>query len=363
MVIRSLRRVGAIALASAAVVAIWAPSASAAPAATIALDPAQVELSLRPHENVGRIDLVSPSSTAPGTVTVMDHVWGGTSELVLPPEMSGSGLVVSLELSPASGAPPTRTYASNSSVPADQLTLTDLGGGRYEVDMPAYDAANGEWGRLVFAGLTTTAGAGFTYVDPLAYQLHFVGSGGIRQHHTPELIAVVPNLCAGSAGARCAVPSGKPFSLTVSPTSRLRTLSLGGLDTSTYAVQALDANGAPTGAPVTPANAALEVEVTSADHVKITLGTSLRAGAYRLTVVDGAEVHGGLFPSYRAAIVRMDLRVGNLGLRSNTGWTEPVEESSTGTSPLVGIGAGMVLTAGVGGALVLRPRRKTAASD
>ncbi|WP_324276668.1 hypothetical protein [Blastococcus brunescens] len=189
---------------------------------------------------------------------------------MLPPEISGSGLVVSLGLAPATGAAPTRTYSSASAVPADQLVVNDLGSGTYEIEMPAHDAANDAWGRLGFTGLASTAGAGFTYVEPLAYQLHFNGSGGIIQYHTPELIAVVPNLCASAPAARCAVPSGRPFSLTVPHTSRLRTLSLAGLDSSSYAVQALDADGAPTGTPVLFADAGLTIEIISADHAKVT---------------------------------------------------------------------------------------------
>ncbi|WP_324276669.1 hypothetical protein [Blastococcus brunescens] len=67
-----------------------------------------------------------------------------------------------------------------------------------------------------------------------------------------------------------------------------------------------------------------------------------------------------MWPSYRAAIIGMDLQVGNAGLRSDTGWDESREQSAAGVSPLVGIGGGMLLVAGLGTALVLRPRRRTA---
>lgn len=346
-------RAAAVSFAALAVLGLEAQAAQAAPGVVIPMDPAEVELSLRPHETIGRTTLENPPP-ADSTVTRMHHQWGATSRLVLPTEISAAAMVVSLELSPSDGAPPTRTYASDSAVPADQLTVNDLGGGVYEVVMPAFDPTNGAYGRLVFANLSSVAGAGFTYVDPLAYQLLFSGSGTIIQYHTPELIAVVDDLCAASAGGRCAVSAGRSFSLTVSPSSRLRTLSLGGMDSSSYSLQALDANGAPTGAPV--AGADFQVEGLSGDLARVSLGAGLRPGAYRLTVVDLGQVDGGLFPQYRAAVVRVDLQVGNSGLRSNTGWGEDEATAPAGTSPLVPIGAGMILVAGVGASLLLRRR-------
>lgn len=353
-----LARTAGVSLAALTALAVWAPAAQAAPGVTIPMDPAEVELSLRPHENIGRTTLDNPPPADPA-VTRMHHEWGATSRLVLPTEISAAAMVVSLELSLTDGAAPTRTYASDSAVPADQLTVNDLGGGVYEVVMPAFDVSNGTYGRLVFAGLASTAGAGFTYVDPLAYQLLFTGSGSIIQYHTPELIGVVDNLCAASAGGRCSVAAGSTFSLTVSPSSRLRTLSLGGMDSSSYSLQALDANGAPTGAPVAAPD--FLVDGVSGDLARVILGAGVRPGAYRLTVVDLGQVDGGLFPQYRAAIVRIDLQVGNAGLRSNTGWGENEQTAPAGTSPLVPIGAGMILVAGVGTALLLR--RRTAGLD
>jgi hypothetical protein len=349
----ALARTAAVWLTALAVLGIWAPAAQAAPTATIPLDPAQVELGLHPHENLGRTTLENPPPSG-GTVTRMHHQWSASSRLVLPTEISGSAMVVSLELSLAEGAPPTRTYSSASSVPADLLVVNDLGGGVYEVVMPAYDPSNGPYGRLVFADLTSAAGPEFPYVGPLAYQLVFVGSGGIIQYHTPELIAVVDNVCATSSAARCSVAAGRTFRLTISPSSRLRTLSLGGLDSSSFSLQALDANGAPTGVPVV--GAAFTVENPTGDLAKVTLGTGLRPGAYRLTVVDLGQVDGGLFPQYRAAVVGINLQVNNPGLRSNTGWGENEETAPARISPLVPIGAGMVLVAGIGAAVVLRRR-------
>jgi hypothetical protein len=47
----------------------------------------------------------------------------------------------------------------------------------------------------------------------------------------------------------------------------------------------------------------------------------------------------------------------NPGLASNTGWTEP----APGSSPaLVALGGAAVLAAGLGAAVVLRPRRRSA---
>ena len=49
----------------------------------------------------------------------------------------------------------------------------------------------------------------------------------------------------------------------------------------------------------------------------------------------------------------------NQGLASNTGWTEPAAGDSTA---LVALGGTAVLAAGLGAAVVLRPRRRPAAA-
>ncbi|HVD27409.1 MAG TPA: hypothetical protein VNC79_02775, partial [Mycobacteriales bacterium] len=47
----------------------------------------------------------------------------------------------------------------------------------------------------------------------------------------------------------------------------------------------------------------------------------------------------------------------NAGLRSNTGWGETDEPSGSSSVPLVALGSGMMLVAGITGAVVVRRRR------
>ncbi len=365
---RGLHRVSAVVIAVLAAVALVAPSAGAAAAVTIPLDPPEVELSLR-AQTVGHLPVASPPASGGETISPHHHQWGGTSRLLLPHLFDGSAMTVSLELAPSPTGVPTRTYSSTSAVPADQLAVTNLGPGpftgvtQWEVTMPAYDAANPTFGRLVFSGLTTTAGAGFTVVDPFRHHYEFVSSGGMLQYIAPQVVARAQVPCALSSASRCAataVAAGSDLGLTVPASSRL-TIGLGNLTGAALALQALDANGAPTAAAPIPLPGA---RVTAGGSgLNVTVPRDVRAGAYRLTVVHGADVViYGTDTMNRIVVTTIELNVTNAGLRSNTGWAEGGDSTAAG-SPLVALGAGMVLLAGAGAALVLRPRRRAVSAE
>ena len=360
---RGFARTAAVAVAALSLIGLWAPAATAAPAVTIPLDPPATEVSLRPRENVGMLPIQSPPPQGAPTVSVVDHWWGGQADISLPRVIDTSRMVVRLELSPTLGGSVTRTYASDAALPADQLVVTDAGRTRFVVDMPAFDPSNDAFGTLVLAGLDDTAGV--TFVDPVKYYFRFVGSGSQIHYLAPELVAVSQVPCA--VGTRCPATSVKarsPFTLTVPHTSKLRGLALGDLARMSLAFQAIDANGQPTGAaPIVMSSYSPGVAVTNSDIAQVTLPAGTPSGAYRLTIVDGSafSVLGGHVNRIGITTVELQVEPANGGLRSDTAWGE-TEEEPTGSAPLVGIGAGMIVVAGVGAAAVLRPRRRTAAA-
>jgi hypothetical protein len=119
----------------------------------------------------------------------------------------------------------------------------------------------------------------------------------------------------------------------------------------------------------------LPVTVT-AEGVEVTLPADTAAGEYELAVFEGDGLTGPssvvvltldvLAPVAAAPVVAPVVAppaapavvpVLNPGLASNTGWTEPAPGSSPG---LVALGGAAVLAAGLGVAVVLRPRRRSA---
>ncbi|RBY94684.1 hypothetical protein DQ244_05245 [Blastococcus sp. TBT05-19] len=368
---RGLVRAGALTASAFAAVTLWAPAAAAAPVSTLPLEPPTAEVHLRPQETIGKLPVAAPPSTAPDTVTPMHHQWGATSRLLLPTDVDASAMVVELELSPSMGAVPTRTYSTRPATPpADQLVVNDLGAGpftgvtQYEVVMPAYDAANPTNGRLVFAGLDTTAGAGVTMIDPLAYHLQFAGSGGIIQYHVPQVVVSAQERCPVGSATRCTPPvpvtAGSALTLTVPATSRLAALGFGTFGVTTFSLEGLDGSGAHNGE-----LAQFGATSVAADRsaVTLTIPAETPAGTYRLTVANGLDTTiYGTDTLSRVAFDRVELQVSaaaNRGLKSNTGWGESTEDG--GTSGLVPLGAGMVLLAGLTTVVVLRRRQDTTA--
>lgn len=103
---------------------------------------------------------------------------------------------------------------------------------------------------------------------------------------------------------------------------------------------------------------------------EVTLPADTEAGTYQLMVLEGIDAAG---PS-STVLLTLEVAAANVvaaaadepaaapvlnrGLVSATGWTDPAAPG--GTSPLVALGGGAVLVAGLGAAVVLRPRRRPA---
>ncbi|HEX2073380.1 MAG TPA: hypothetical protein VHF92_06315 [Geodermatophilus sp.] len=276
----------------------------------------------------------------------------GVVRLDLPPLVRVDELKVSLELAPSVGAPATRTYQSQSTVPADLLVVTDRGNGEYDVEIPADDGVNGPIALMTFWGLAAGADADVVPLEPVTYHFQATGSfptfmGSLR----PQLVveARMP-----STGPGATVPAGSTLAMTVPADSQLRALGLGDptLPFQWGSVRELDGEGNPTG----PIAWVPDVDATG-DGVTVTVPQTAAAGRYGFTLSLGVAAPDA--PDVAAAlsvtVVPFEVTPAlNPGLRSNTGW----DQTDAGVSPLVGIGAGMVLAAGVITVAALRPKRR-----
>ncbi|MGY1631277.1 hypothetical protein ACI784_06165 [Geodermatophilus sp. SYSU D01186] len=340
---------------------------------TVSLDPAEVELSLRPKENVGEHPGFVPY--ADPETRFVDMAYTGSARLHLPQQVDASAMVASLDLMPAPGAVPTRSYSTGAALPADQLVVTALGDGWYDVVMPADDGVNGPYARLSFAGITpaTGVGAGITFIDPLSYQYRFTGTvPGFLQYAVPQLVATAALGCPAGASTPCVtatVVAGSDLSLPVPSGSRLRALGLGDPQSPFVwtSLQTRDAHGG--------VSAEFEHRTQlGPEGLTVTLPAGLAAGRYHLEVLLGVPSRlpgaGTTNPS-ELSVTSFDIEVTaapvtaapvtpsqNQGLRSETGWVEPA--AGTDVSPVVVLGGGMVVAAGLATAAVLRPGRRAA---
>ena len=332
-------RVAAVGLTSMAVLCLWAPAAGAAPAVTITVDPDATQIQIHPtYGNAATADHLPGYGTGISVVPVM---YGGTLTVSLPAAVqAGPSFRVQLGLQPTSGGSTTRTYATDSGVPADVLVVNDLGSKRYEVELPADDGINGDFGFVVLTGLVPAPGASGITTDgragtPLAF-------GAAPTNVDLPLGVVVddsrcidPSLCTPIR-----VAPGGSLSLTLPSSSRLTPLGFTSLATNSVRLQPT------TGGAIVPLSGSV-----SADGRTLTATVpSTMAGTAHLTL-EIVDATGTQFAS-----VWYIVDVTNTGLMSNTGWGENEEAAPTGTSPLVPIGAGMVLVAGLGTAVVLRRR-------
>lgn len=352
---RGLVRAGVAGLAVLAASGVWVPAAGAAPATTITLDPPEVEVHLRPDESVGEVPATSPPQGAARADPFFSMAWGATVNFHLPLQFDGTAMEVSLDLMPTLGGTPTRTLSTTSASP-DDLVVTDNGGGDYSFATPTDDGTNGPFGRLRFSGLTLDASipSGVSLINPtVTYDLQFI-AGGPFVDLSPQVLGAATVPCAISSGVRCpavTVTAGTSIALNVTSGSLLRSLGMGDLAQSqtAAALEALDAAGHPTGAPVP-----LTVSAATGDAANLTVPADTAPGSYRLSVVegDGAEL----------SVTRIEVtvvaaaRAANTGLRSDTGVEGDGAAPAGGGATLVPLGAAMVLGASVGSVAVLRRR-------
>ena len=313
-----LARAGVVGLAVLASSALALPAATAAPAGTVTLAPADVELSLLPDQVTGTQPLAS--DVWGGGFTRVPVAHGGSVTFQLPAQLAPAppALVASLALSPGDGSTPTRTYTSDNAVPADRLALTDLGGGQYRVDLPADDGLNGPAAQLTLSPLHPTVGPGTSFVDPAAWPLEFTASAPAAVTLTSQLIASsflgcgpAPSNWRGCPTA-ATVTAGQTVAVTLPTTSTLVALGFPDLSRSAFALRAYDTRDED------PMRWQLEAVVSSdARTATVTVPAAFRPGRYLLSVGVGDST-GRLF-SVSYTNVDVTAPAVNPGLRSETG--------------------------------------------
>jgi len=360
-----LVRAGVVAVAVLASSALGLPSAVAAPAVVIPLTPPEVLVVPYAVENTG--PMTPDMADYPETITPVAVEWTGSLVVQLPPLLDGAGMEVSLELMATEEGAVTREYGTTLLAP-DTLTVTDIGSGAYSVALPADDTVNGPFGRLTFDGVSSTE-TGIEVLAPFDYFLEFTGAGGAVANVAPQILAIAQVPCPLSSMTECpAIPvdAGEQFGITVPPTSLLRALGLGTLDDMMLGLEKLDGDGMATGEEtIMLTDDPTLVTVSDPYNATVTLPASTPGGTYGLTLVQATGTTGSLSVTFGklavtgvpAPVAPAAPRIVNAGLRSHTGWGEEARPApDRGLSPLVAVGAGMMLVAGAGAAVALRRR-------
>jgi hypothetical protein len=358
----TLARTAAVSVAALAVLGLWAPAAQAAPATVITLDPGSVELSLRPS-NGGALQTYSAPTDA--FATPVSARFGGSVTFTIPPRLASADAVLNVTVRVDDPAVPDGSnVAIYSRIVSDPLVeqplvVADLGGGTFQVTMPADDGVHGPEAVLSLGPLVPTAGTpGTTFIDPAHWRLALSSSGPASATLTSQIIAVACAPNAGQSGCPTAatkVPWGGELQFTLPTGSKLDELgvtTLNGMAQPGF-MPAQDLTSWPPSSSPYGWN-----YTTSADGRTATLlmfGPDLQPGKYVVTIAVGDRAGTPELIAYVGVPVEI-VRAPNQGLRSNTGWGEHEAQAPAGTSPLVPIGATMILTAGAGTALVLRRR-------
>ncbi|TFV57768.1 hypothetical protein E4P41_14020 [Geodermatophilus sp. DF01-2] len=362
---RPLQRLGLVGIGSAVLLVGIAPAAGAAENVVILLEPGEVALSAFPDENFGATDPMADPATAQASTPVAVQ-YSGTVTVELPAELDTTAVEAMLEFDDDGDGIADVTYDSSLAAgDSNDLVITGQGTGSITVTLPADDGAGVDSATLFLAPLTTTLGPAFTYYDPLFYELALDAAAPVAATVTPELVALSQVPCAISSTTPCPVPvtAGSTVTLDLTTGSVLRELGLTDLTGVEVGLQALDANGDPTGAAVpltvqvSGSTATFEVPAgTAAGSYGLVVAQQASSGAISVIAVELTVAAATVTPPAETAAPTPQATVVNAGLRSNTG----VEAAESGTSTAVALGAGMLLLAGAGGVAVARNRRRPA---
>ena len=355
------RRAAATGLAALLLTGLTATGALAAPSATVVLDPTSARVWTQKSWTNG---VVEPTSVG----------YGGTLTVRMP---AGAHLTLGTPL--VATLSETTNYAVAFSTEDGDLTVTDLGGGVYEVDIPdttAFGTSAPLTAELVMGpGATDITGAA-TYDDRVRIPLDLSAGGPVTADADLDLvlfdIVAGPSVTAGST-VDLTVPAGSVL-------DQLGLTSLVGADIHLYRVPEDWDEEDPNGSGDPGGEVALPAHQLSADGrtatVTIPAGTpattyslwiDAAAGDVRahlhvtfLTVVEPAAAPVTAAPVAPAPVAAAPVR--NAGLRSATGWEDHVTTpADQGGTPWLALGgAAALLTAGAVTTATLRsPRRRT----
>ena len=388
--VRLLCRAAAAALLTAGVAVVGAPAAAAAEDGTpvIALDPPDAELFLVPSENYadlmsvpgaastdggsdGSAALAAAAALAPPeiaetfgveSVTVASHSgngeidveYGGTVTVRLPALVDASAAEVSLEVYAADPEVEPRVYSTDPAA-VDPLTVVDLGGNEIEVTLPADDGTYGPEAYLVFDDLAGTDAA-IADVYPLHYYLEFTGTGVSAVTLEPGVGLFTTAACSINdySCPHTDVQAGESLDLTVPPSSLLRTLDLGRLDTAELFLFREDSDEDSYEEYYSGYDDGL---LTPHDTYSATvnLPAAMGAGLYY-----GGVMQGDPFGTGGYALTAFEIDVAaplNPGLHSDTGWVDDVRAASADSTKAVA-GIAMLVVAGLITVVAVAPRRR-----
>jgi hypothetical protein len=383
--VRLLCRAGAAALIAGGAALVGAPAAAAAEEGTpvVSLDPPDAEMFLLPVENYAglfgapgaasddaSVPLAEAAALAPPeiaatfgveSVTVASHSgngeidveYGGTAVVRLPPLVDASATEVSLAVLADDPDDDPRVYSTDPAA-VDPLVVADLGGNEFEVTLPADDGVFGPEAYLTFDGLAATDPA-IADVSPLDYYLEFTGTGVSTVTLEPTVGLFASASCSIASYDPCPgtdVQAGKSFDLTVPPTSLLRTLNFGRLDT---AEVALNSDSSSSDDYYYSGDDAGLLTRHGADSVSVNLPADTGAGPYLGFVMEGDPFSSGyVMTSFQVDVAAV---THNAGLHSNTGWVDDVRDASAGSTKAVA-GIAMLVVAGLIAVVAVAPRRR-----
>jgi len=402
--VRLVGRAGAAALVAAGVALVGAPAAAAAEDGTpvVSLDPPDAEMFLLPTENFtdvfggpgaasteedgASVALAEAAALAPpeiaetlGTegVTAAEHSgegevdveYGGTVVVELPAVVDASDAVIGLDVLADDLEGDPHSYSTDPSA-GDPLDVTvDTDQNAYAITLPDDDSVHGPRALLTFDGLRAIDPA-IGEVYPLDYYLEFTDPGTVG---SPVLLQPAAGLFAA---ASCSVTEDGPcpavdvradasFDLVVPPTSLLRTLDFGDLDTAEVGLMAEDEDSAEEYYSAEDPGLLTRRDAGSA---AVNLPAGMGAGRYFGVVVEGNPfTEGGYALTFFEVDVQPEAEPGigtevapvplNPGLRSDTGWVEDVREVSAGSTKAVA-GIAMLVVAGLITVVAVTPRRR-----
>jgi hypothetical protein len=365
---RSLQRLGLAGVGSAVLLVGIASPAAAATGVVIPLEPSEVALGTVPVENIGgpMDPMADPNA---GAFTPVSVQYSGSITVDLPAELDGSSaLEAELVFDDDGDGTPEATYSSLLA-PSDPNHLTVAAtAGSVTVTLPADDPIAGDVADLLIQPVTTTLGPGFTFFDPVFYNLGFDATAPAAVTVQPELAAFSQIPCGITSGERCPFPTpvtvGSAVTLDLTAGSLLRDLDLTDLTGVQVGLAQLDADGFPTGAAVeltaqvngSAASVVIPAETAPGSYYLVVAQQTPTGGISVFNVELTLVAPGAAVVPPAAAPNTPAPAVVNAGLRSNTG-VEAVETGSTG-SVAIAVGAGMLALAGVGGVAVARTRRR-----
>jgi hypothetical protein len=162
--------------------------------------------------------------------------------------------------------------------------------------------------------------------------------------------------CAFDAASPCPateVRAGQSFELTVPPSSLLRTLDAGRLDTAEVGLISDDEDWDSVEEYFSDDDASLLTR-HDAWSASVNLPSGMGAGTYYGFVVEGDPFTTG---TYAMTSFEIDVAALNAGLHSDTGWVDDVREASAGSTKAVA-GISMLVVAGLITVVAVAPRRR-----